>query len=60
MIKLKKYRLEQNMTLQELSILSQVSIGYLCHLENGTRCNPSYKTMQKISFALNKDIAEVF
>lgn len=57
---IKKIREEKGMTLVELSNLSGVSVGYLCHLEKGSRKNPSVKIMEKISDALNKTIAEIF
>lgn len=57
---LKKIRKEKNMTLQELSQKTNISIGYLCHLEKGTRRNPSVETMERISKAFNKSIAEIF
>jgi len=56
----KKVRLEKGITLVKLSEMSGVSVGYLCHLEKGSRKNPSIETMQKISKALNKSIAEIF
>ena len=37
-----------------------ISVGYLCHLENGTRNNPSMRTMVKIAKALNRSIEEIF
>lgn len=58
--KLKKVRKEKGMTLEHLSSITKISIGYLCHLENGTRQNPSIKTMDKIAGALEKNIAEIF
>ena len=58
--KLKSIREQQGITLLKLSIISGVSIGYLCHLEKGTRNNPSREVMEKISNALNKTVAEVF
>ena len=57
---IKFFRTEQKITLYELSQKTNLSIGYLSHLENGSRDNPSYKTMIKISKALNKEIGEVF
>ncbi len=59
-IKLKKYRMEKKLKLEELSELTGVSVGYLSHLENGTRNNPSVEIMDKISFALEKSITEIF
>ena len=58
--KLKYSREEKGITLLQLSKLSGVSVGYLCHLEKGTRNNPSLEVMEKISKALDKTVAEVF
>lgn len=57
---LKKIRTSKNMTIRELSEKSGVSAGYLCHLENGTRSNPSKDVMEKIAKTLNKNIMEIF
>ncbi len=57
---IRKIRKQQGMTLLKLSELSGVSAGYLCHLEKGSRKNPSIKMMEKISGALNKSITEIF
>ncbi len=56
----KEIREEKGMTLVKLSELSGVSVGYLCHLEKGSRKNPSIEIMEKISKALNKSITEIF
>lgn len=56
----KKIRKEKGITLVKLSEISGVSVGYLCHLEKGSRKNPSIETMEKISRALNKSITEIF
>ena len=58
--KIKVIRKEKGLTILELAILSEISPGYLCHLENATRKNPSLDVMERISKALNKSIAEVF
>ena len=58
--KIKKIRKEQGVTLQKLAELSNISTGYLCHLENGSRNNPSLEVMKRISKALNKSVTEVF
>lgn len=58
--KLKYYRKKQKLTLKELSEKTGISVGYLSHLENGSRSNPSMKTMYKISQAINTRIEEVF
>ncbi len=57
---IKKIREEKGMTLLELSDLSGISVGYICHLEKGSRKNPSLGVMEKIAKALNKTIADVF
>lgn len=56
----KKVREEKGITLVKLSEMSGVSVGYLCHLEKGSRKNPSIEIMEKISRALNKSITEIF
>lgn len=58
--RLKAFRIKKGITLEELSELSEVSAGYLCHLENGTRKNPSIEVMEKIAKALNTNIFEIF
>ncbi len=58
--KIKKIRKEKGITLEELSRRSGISTGYLCHLENGTRSNPSIDVMEKIAKTLNKTVFEVF
>lgn len=57
---IKKIREEKGLTLLKLSSLSGVSVGYLCHLERGSRNNPSIEVMERISKSLNKSIAEIF
>lgn len=58
--KMKEIRISQGITLEELAEKTGISIGYLSHLERGTRNNPSIKLMDKIAFALNSTILEVF
>lgn len=58
--KIKIIREEKGMTLYQLARLSGISTGYLCHLEIGTRKNPSFEVMEKIAKALNRSINEVF
>lgn len=58
--KIKKIRKEKGLTMVELAERTGLSTGYICHLENGTRTNPSIETMEKISEALNRTILEVF
>ena len=58
--KIKEIRKEEGMTQYTLAKMSRLSVGYICHLERGTRGNPSYRTMYKISFALKRKVKEVF
>lgn len=58
--KLKKIRMEKGLTITKLADLTGISAGYICHLENGSRTNPSIETMEKIAAVLNKTILEVF
>ncbi len=57
---MKLYRKEKNYTLKRLSELTNISVGYLCHLENGSRNNPSMHVLNKIAVALDRSIEEVF
>ena len=57
---IKKIRKVKKITLRMLSSASGISCGYLSHLENGTRNNPSYEVMKKIAFALDSNIGELF
>lgn len=58
--KIKETRKAQRLTLIELSEMTGISAGYICHLEKGTRKNPSAQIMEKISLALNKSVHEIF
>lgn len=58
--KMKEIRISQGITLEALAKKTGISIGYLSHLERGTRTNPSIEFMNKISYALGKSISEVF
>lgn len=58
--RLKITRKNKNITIKELSEISGISMGYICHLENGTRKNPSKEIMEKIANALGENIMEIF
>lgn len=58
--KIKETRKIQGLTLMELAKITGISAGYICHLEKGTRKNPSVQMMEKIALALNKSVYEVF
>lgn len=57
---IKKIREEKGIKQTELAKTIGISTGYLCHLENGTRDNPSICIMGKIAKALNRSIEEIF
>lgn len=57
---MKLYRKEKHYTLKTLSELTNISVGYLCHLEKGSRTNPSMHVLNKIATALGKSVEEVF
>ena len=57
---LKRIRISKNLTIKELSELSGVSMGYICHLEKGTRKNPSRDVMEKIAKVLDEPIIKIF
>ena len=58
--KIKKYRKSMNMTLKDLSDRTGISVGYLSHLDNQTRNNPSSEILGKIAISLNSTIPEIF
>ena len=60
MNKIEQIRKEIGISKSDLSLRSGLSVGYICHLEKGTRSNPSYTAMKKIAGALNRNIADVF
>jgi transcriptional regulator with XRE-family HTH domain len=58
--RIKHYRKQKGLTILKLAVYSNLSVGYISHLEKGTRNNPSYKTMTKIAIALDKSIEDIF
>lgn len=58
--RIRKYRKQSGMSLDEMAKTVGISTGYLCHLERGTRRNPSTELMEKIAKALKKTIPEIF
>lgn len=58
--RMKEIRKELGMTLEQLSAKTGISVGYLSHLERGTRENPTICIMDKIAYALGKSLQEVF
>ena len=45
--RIREYRKQKGMTLEEVAGKSGISIGYLCHLEKETRVNPSVQIVNK-------------
>ena len=58
--RIKETRKEQGLTLMEIAKTTGISVGYICHLEKGTRRNPSAQVMERIALALNKNVYEIF
>lgn len=58
--RIREYREKQGIKLTDLAQKIGISNGYLCHLEKGSRVNPSIQVMEKIAKALGKNIAEIF
>jgi DNA-binding XRE family transcriptional regulator len=58
--KIREYRIQKGMNLKELAEKAEISTGYLCHLEKGTRVNPSIKVIEKIAKVLGKNISDLF
>lgn len=58
--KIREYRKIEGMTLEEMAKKVGISVGYLCHLEKGTRKNPSTQIMEKVAVILGKNVAEIF
>lgn len=58
--KIKYFRNKKNISLKKLSEKTNLSAGYLSHLENGGRTNPSFNAMKEIASALNERISDIF
>lgn len=58
---IKKFRLEQNLTQQELADMTELSREYICDLENESRKkHPTIWVLGRIAEALNINIGELF
>ena len=58
--RIREYRKQKGLLLEEMAKTIGISTGYLCHLEKGTRKNPSTEIMEKISMVLERSVTEVF
>lgn len=56
---LREKREQAGLTLEELAQSTGYSIGFLSHLENGSR-NPSMDTMRVLASALDSKVSEIF
>ena len=58
--RMREIRINKGLTLEYVSYKADVSIGYLCHLEKGSRKNPSMKVIERIAWPLESTVADVF
>lgn len=58
--KIREIREKQGIKQYALAEMTGLSEGYICHLEKGTRDNPTYNVMEKIATALKRKVQEVF
>lgn len=59
MNKIRFYREQKGLQLEDVAAVTQLSVGFLSHLEHGDR-NPSVKTMKAIAQTLEQTVQEVF
>lgn len=58
---IKKFRLEQNLTQQDLADLTGLSREYICDIENEKRKkHPTVAVLGRIAEALNKTLSDLF
>lgn len=57
---IRETREQQGIKQYALAKMTGLSEGYICHLERGTRDNPTYNVMEKIAKALHKEVKDVF
>lgn len=58
---IKKYRLEQNLTQQNLADLTGLSREYICDIENEKRKkHPTIAVLGRVAEALNKSLSDIF
>ena len=59
MWKIQEARLKKHLTQEQLAELTELSVSYVCEIENG-RKNPSLKTLKKITAVLDIPLSSVF
>ena len=47
--RIREIRNKKGLTLEHVANVANISVGYLCHLEKGTRSNPSAQIMERIA-----------
>ena len=58
---IKKFRLEQNLTQQDLADLTGLSREYICDIENEKRKkHPTVAVLGRVAEALNKSLSDIF
>ena len=57
---IREVREQQGIKQYALAKMTGLSEGYICHLERGTRDNPTYNVMERIAKALHKEVKDVF
>ena len=58
---IRKFRLEQNLTQQDLADYTGLSRDYICDIENESRKkHPTVAVLGRIAEALNKNIGQLF
>lgn len=58
--KVKEYRVEQNLTQEELAEKANVSRYLISRIENGDDVNITKNTMLSIAKALNSNVSDIF
>jgi XRE family transcriptional regulator, master regulator for biofilm formation len=58
--RIKKLRKEQNLSLSQLALKTNISKSYLSNIERGVKSNPSIEILSKISLALGVNITALY
>lgn len=58
--KVKEYRVEQNLTQEELAKKANISRYLISRIENGSEVNITKNTMLSIAEALNSNVSDIF